>query len=111
MDPLDQELDSLFAAYREAVPDPDAGVDFMPKLWERIEAKRSFVFRFRRMSQLALAAALAASLLMGVLIAPLAHHQTQLSGTYVDVLAEAHPDDAAASMGGVRLDLLDNDQR
>ena len=110
MENFDQKLDSLFAAYREAVQDPDASADFMPKLWSRIDAKRNFVYRLKRMSQVAVAAALAACLLGGVLITPLSQHSPQIAGTYVDVLAEAHADDAVAAMGGVRLDLLDADQ-
>jgi hypothetical protein len=109
MDRLDQELNSLFVAYREAVPDPEPSADFMPRLWSRIEAKRSFIFRLRRMSQVAVAAALTACLLGGVLIAPFTHQPTQVAGTYVDILAEAHADDAIAATGGVRLDLLDAD--
>ena len=110
MENFDQKLDSLFAAYRDAVEAPDASADFMPKLWSRIEAKKNFVYRLKRMSQVAVAAALAACLLGGVLITPLSQHTPQIAGTYVDVLAEAHADDAVAAMGGVRLDLLDADQ-
>jgi hypothetical protein len=108
MDRMDQELNSLFAAYREAVPDPEPSADFMPRLWSRIEAKRSFVFRLRRMSQVAVTAALAACLVGGVLILPFTQHTNQLAGTYVDVLADAHADDTIA--GGFRLDLLDAEQ-
>ena len=110
MDRLDQELNSLFAAYREATPDPEASADFMPKLWGKIEAKRSFVYRLKRMSQLAVATALAVCALSVILISPLANHETLIAGTYVDMLAEAHADDTLAAMGGVRLDLLDSTQ-
>jgi hypothetical protein len=107
MERLDQELNSLFAAYREAVPDPDPSADFMPRLWSRIEAKRSFVYRLRRMSQVAVAAALAVCLLGGLLISPVNHYPTQLAGTYVDILADAHADD---TITGFRIDLLDAEQ-
>ena len=110
MDRLDQQLNSLFEAYREAISGPEASPDFMPSLWSKIEAKRSFVFRLKRMSQLAVAAALAACLLSGILIGPFTHHEPQLSGTYVDMLADAHADDTLADMGGIRLDLLDPQQ-
>ncbi len=109
MERFDQELNSLFAEYRESLPDTDASANFMPRLWSRIEAKRSFVYRLRKMSQVAVAAALAVCLLGGVLL-PKAHHDNQLAGTYVDVLAEAHAH-ADESTGGVRLELLDPDQR
>jgi hypothetical protein len=109
MDRLDQDLDRLFAEYREATPAPEASAEFMPRLWGRIEAKRSFVYRLKRVSQLTVAAALAASLVAGALIAPLTR-DTQVAGSYVDVLADAHPDDALTAMGGIRIDLLDKDQ-
>ena len=106
MEKYDQKLDSLLAAYRDAVQDPDASADFMPKLWSRIEAKRNFVYRLKRMSRVAVAAALAACLLGGVLVKPLSQHAPQLAGTYVDILADSHADDPVA---GVRPDLLDAD--
>ena len=109
MDRFDQELSSLFTEYRAAVPDPDASVNFMPRLWGKIEAKRSFVYRLRKMSQVAVAAALVASLIGGVLFVPLTRHEPQLAGSYVDVIAEAHADDALTAPG-IRLDLLDADQ-
>ena len=83
----------------------------MPRLWGKIEAKRSFVYRLKKMSQLAVAAALAACVLSGILISPLAHRETLPAGTYVDMLAEAHADETVAAMGGTRLDLLDASQR
>lgn len=111
MDRVDQELNSLFTAYREAISAPEASPDFMPGLWGKIEAKRSFVYRLKRTSQLAVAAALAACVLTGVLFTPFTHRDTQLAGTYVDMLAEAHADDTLAATDGVRLDLLDPQQR
>jgi hypothetical protein len=111
MERLDQELNSLFAEYRQAIPDPEEGADFMPRLWGRIEAKRSFVYRLKRLSQLAVATALAVCLLSSILIAPLTQRDTQGAGTYVDMLAEAHADETLAATGGVRLDLLDDASR
>ncbi len=111
MDRLDQELDLTFAAYRAAFPDAEPGAEFMPKLWAHIEAKRSFVFRFKRMSEVAVAAALAACLITGMFIAPPMRHESQLAGNYVDVLAEAHSDETLAVLGGFRIDLLDADQQ
>jgi hypothetical protein len=82
----------------------------MPRLWGKIEAKRSFVHRLKRMTQFAVATALAACVLSGILINPLTHRDIQPAGSYVDMLAEAHADDTVAAMGGVRLDLLDAQQ-
>jgi hypothetical protein len=108
MERLDQELNSLFAEYRRAIPDPEGGANFMPRLWGKIEAKRSFVYRLKRMSQLAAATALAVCLLSSILVTPLTQRETQTAGTYVDMLAEAHADETLAATGGVRLDLLDD---
>lgn len=36
----DSELDALLARYRDAIPDQDAGANFMPDLWKKIEARR-----------------------------------------------------------------------
>jgi hypothetical protein len=47
MNELDKVLDTLFAAYRGACPDPDISSGFMPRLWEKIDARRSFAFKLR----------------------------------------------------------------
>ncbi len=59
------DLDGLWARYREACPDPDAGPDFMPGLWRKIEARRAFAFSVRRMAQAIITAAAIASFAMG----------------------------------------------
>jgi hypothetical protein len=41
------ELDQLFASYRTSVPDPEAGVNFMPELWRKIEARQFFLVRLK----------------------------------------------------------------
>jgi hypothetical protein len=108
MDKLNQELNSLFAAYHTAISEPAASPDFMPRLWGKIEAKRSFIYRLKKMSQLGVATAFAVCALSVILISPLANRDTLPAGTYVDMLAEAHADDTVAAMGGVHLDLLDD---
>jgi hypothetical protein len=39
--PIESKLDALFAEYRGACPDPDGGVNFMPNLWQKIDARRA----------------------------------------------------------------------
>ena len=111
MERFDQELNSLFAEYHEAIRDPEASPEFMPKLWGKIEAKRSFVYRRKKVSQLAVATALAVCVLSSILINPFSQREPLPAGTYVDMLAEAHADETVAAMGGVRLDLLDAQQQ
>jgi hypothetical protein len=41
LDSSEERLDRLFAEYRESCPDIEAGANFMPLLWKRIEAARN----------------------------------------------------------------------
>src|SRR5580692_858868 len=36
----DGKLDALFAEYRSAIPDVDGSVNFLPNLWQKIEARK-----------------------------------------------------------------------
>lgn len=77
-------LSSLFAAYREACPDPEAGPNFMPQLWRKIEARRAFAYSMKRLAQGIITAAAVASLVMGVyLVKP----RPQTPPTYLELLA------------------------
>lgn len=87
----EQQLDALFAAYREACPDPDPSPDFMPLLWQRIDSNRSFRYSLKRLAQGFITAAAAAALIMGIsLVAP----DSRPSPTYLELLAagNAHYD-------------------
>src|SRR5215467_10134969 len=85
--PDEARLDSLWVEYREACPEVDAGADFMPKLWQRIEARRNESLSFfRRFAQVCVMATVALSLIMAVII-PLIQSDEGLAGTYADALA------------------------
>jgi len=86
------QLSELFAAYRDAVPDPEPGPDFMPGLWLRIEARRSMspVAVMRRFAQVFAAAAVAMALLVGAVVIPRMQIAPVYSASYVDVLVNAH---------------------
>lgn len=83
------QLDALFAAYRDACPDPDPSANFMPHLWQKIEAREQTSTVFGRMARNLMTAALALSVLLG-LAASLSHSRTSAlpSESYVEVLAE-----------------------
>jgi len=101
MDRFNEELTALLAQYRNSIPDPEASAEFMPKLWSRIEARRNFTFRVKRLTQVFVAGAFALCLAMScVMILPL--NQRQEVGTYLDVLAEAQPSESLAALGIVR---------
>src|SRR5260370_23650256 len=65
----DNELNALFAAYKAAVPDPDASANFMPELWRKIEARQSFTIRVRKLTQVFVGAAAAICLLFAMVLA------------------------------------------
>ena len=95
--PLGPQLDALLRSYREACPDPEAGADFMPELWRRIEARRGVPVVFRRLTQRFVTLAAALCLIMMVYLAyPRPQISPVYTATYVDVLAEdSVPDNPA----------------
>lgn len=88
----DNQLNALFQAYRAALPDRDPGPAFMPRLWERIEARRSFTLTFRRLTQVFVTGAAAICILLALLLtAPTRHTSPLYSATYLEVLADNNP--------------------
>jgi len=100
----DEKLDALFRAYRNACPTPEASANFMPELWQRIEARQGFLFSFRRLANALVPAAVALSIALG-LYAYTPRHITYNTQTYIEALAEAKPVDSPEIVGPVRLDL------
>ena len=95
MDRMKDRLDALWAEYREATPDPEAGPDFMPHLWRKIEARRlETTFVFRRLAQICVMATVALGLVIGAVLIPRGNNEEVFySGSYVDVLAAEHSND------------------
>ncbi|MCZ2148256.1 MAG: hypothetical protein LC126_10810 [Bryobacterales bacterium] len=93
---MDRRLDVLFREYRQACPDPDGGANFMPQLWQRIEARRTLPLMLGRWTRMFVSFAAALCLAMAViLVAP--HHQTSvLQTSYVEALEREHPNDILA---------------
>ena len=86
MEPMDVKLNQLLVAYRNAVPDPEASPQFMPKLWQRIDARRNESLSiFRRLAEVCVLATLTLALLMSVF-----HPQSDpgVTGNYVDALKD-----------------------
>jgi hypothetical protein len=80
----DERLQALFAAYRDAVPDPEPGRDFMPQLWSRIEAGRTVSYGLKRLARGIISAAAAAVLLMGIM---LSRPEPHITPSYLELLA------------------------
>jgi hypothetical protein len=101
MDQFKDDIKGLLNEYRESLPDFEPSPQFMPTLWGRIEARRGFTLRIKRLTQAFLTGAAALCLvMMGVLVMPATKQPVR--STYVDILAEAHPAESLASLGIVR---------
>ena len=108
MDQFNNELNSLFAKYRAAVPDPDASANFMPELWRKIEARQSLMLRVRKLTQVFVGAAAAVCLLFAMIqVSAGSRSRPEVRGNYVDVLAAAYPADSLAALGIVPHDSAD----
>jgi len=84
----EERLDALFQAYRSTIPDTEPGADFMPQLWQRIEARERRATIFGRLARDLVTAALALSSIMALAVS-IAHSRAPLpSESYVEVLAE-----------------------
>jgi len=87
-DPNEVKLDSLFAAYRSALPDPDPGAGFMPGVWRRIETRRSVTASLRHLAQSFITAAAAICLLLSALVLrPSMTAPVFTTSSYVEMLA------------------------
>ena len=91
-DRVDDKLDPLWAAYREACPDLEPSAQFMPQLWQRIEAQRSAVASswFRLWAEVWLVATVTLAIVMGAILIPrFQSNPPAYQASYVDVLAAA----------------------
>ena len=76
-------LDQLFGRYRQSCPDVEPSANFMPALWAKIEARRSFPFTFRKLGRSLMTASAALCfllLLLNLAVTP------QMSTSYTDAL-------------------------
>jgi anti-sigma-K factor RskA len=89
MDRMDDKLDSLWAEYRQACPDPEPSANFIPQVWQRIEARRQATSSLRHWAEAWVMAALTLTLLIGAFLIPRYQRQPVYQSTYADVLAEA----------------------
>lgn len=88
---IDSRLEALLEEYRAALPDPEPSADFMPRLWQRVEASQGVLISFRRWTQGFVTAAVALCLLMVLYLAsPLGQVSPVYTATYLDALASDH---------------------
>lgn len=84
----DRQLDNLFAAYRDASEPLTDSTDFLPGLWQKIEARRSPSFSWMQWSRRLLAGAAGACLLLALAAWNPIEESSYYQTTYVDVLDE-----------------------
>lgn len=105
----DEHLDGLFQAYRQACPDPEPGRNFMPELWERIEARRKFARIFRRIAGGLATAAAALSLVIAVSLPSAGVHGSHyFAQSYVEALDDSHAADSQYFYEPVHADVSDD---
>jgi hypothetical protein len=86
----DSRLDKLFEVYRDACPEVEPGAHFMPAVWQRIEARRSFWFVFQREARTFVTASAALCLLLLVLNFIGVTNTHIFASTYADALMADH---------------------
>lgn len=86
----EERLRNLFKAYGRACGEPDASPQFMPVLWQKIEARQRSSAVFRRFAGGLAAAAAAVSLILFLIPGPTAYKANFYSSTYLEVLAQEH---------------------
>lgn len=86
----DSQLDPLFAAYRDACPELEPSAHFMPELWQKIDARRSFWSVFQREARTFITASAALCLLLLVLNFVGLSNTHALASTYADALMADH---------------------
>ncbi len=88
-----ERLDALWAEFRSLSPDPEVSSQFMPNLWQKIEARRvDPVSIFRRFAKICVMATVAVILIFALSISRL-QYEPGISTNYVDALDAAHAAD------------------
>jgi len=86
----EQILNDLFLAYRESLPDFEPGSTFMPGVWAGIEARENSTNWFGRVARTLAMTAVAASLVLGLLVAASNKPAVFFNGTFIDALSDDH---------------------
>ena len=100
----EQRLDRLFADYRTACPDPEPGANFMPTLWQRIEARRNPMLQWVTLSRRALAGALGLCLVLGVVLGTALSSSQFYQSTYIEALDDDEAPEELAAMHPVSME-------
>jgi hypothetical protein len=98
----EHRLNELFLQYRDACPVPEAGANFMPEMWAKIEMREASGNWFGSMAKALVTAALAASVILGLLVSSMNQSTAFYNGTFIEALSK----DRVASLEPLHLDRL-----
>jgi hypothetical protein len=105
-DRRERELDSLFVSYREACGSPEPDPNFMPMLWQKIEARQSKNLFFVRLARTFVAGTMAACGFLGILLVlPGQQPSAFENGSYVEVIADADAREAFPLVEPIRFEI------
>jgi hypothetical protein len=92
------QFDRLMGEYRDACPVPEASANFMPQLWERIDASQGWTKQvWKWANSFAVAAALASLFFVMMQMLPRTS-AVFASATYLETLDDQHDNDALAEL-------------
>ena len=101
-DRYNQQLDTLFASYRDACGEPEVPADFMPKLWDRIEGGQHWTKQVWKWANGLVMAAAAASLFFVMLQMLPKQPALVYSATYLEALADHDEDEVLSDVAVAR---------
>jgi hypothetical protein len=86
----DSSLNELFRGYRASCPDIEPSAQFIPGLWQKIEARQGVWFMFQRLARPATTACAALCLLLLLLNFVAAPQNRFSAASYADALLAEH---------------------
>ena len=95
-------LSAIFVQYREACPAPESRPDFLPRLWQEIEARQSFGRKLALFARGVVGTAAASCAIMLFLLLQPAHQTGFYDASYVEVLASSQ---ASSDLPGEVVDI------
>lgn len=95
-------LDRLLENYRAACPEIEPSANFMPEVWKRIEARRSFWYIFRHEARTVMTACAALCLLLLILNFVSGSQPHLTAPTYADALMAEHTAEQTYYTEGIR---------
>jgi len=102
---LPKEVQSLLRSYREVLPDFEGSPDFMPRLWQQIEAQQKVTYSFWRLASGFVTGSVALCMVFGLALwtPPSSGKQQTINSnsTYVEVLADDASDDGGPESAAI----------